>query len=210
MSVSRTFKTIRALLKPVLLSIAIAEAGLLVVRTCVLSSDLHNTNDVVGNYLQPLGTIYAVLLAFVVYVVWSQFNENRTYVEREANELLDLFRTAKGLPPERRSDIENHIGKYVDVVLQGEWAAMAKGSDREAFDRGGAILDQLWDVVHDFEPGNRCHEAALMTAAMAGALSHILYLIHDLDNCFDGDWQISRSAFQRVQHFIQRPYGVNV
>jgi len=267
MSASRTLKTVKALLRPVLLGIAMAEAGLLVVRTCVSSSDLHNTNDVVGNYLQTLGTIYAVLLAFVVYVVWSQFNETRTYVEREANELLDLFRTARGLPPERRSEIENHIGKYVDVVLQGEWAAMAKGSNREAFDRGGAILDQLWDVVHDFEPGNRCHEAlhseilsrfndlsdvrtnrltagrsriplalkiliyfgavltigsmylfsvenwvvhALMTAAMAGALAHILYLIHDLDNCFDGDWQISRSAFQRVQQFIQKPYRFNV
>ncbi len=80
MSASRTLKTVKALLRPVLLGIAMAEAGLLVVRTCVSSSDLHNTNDVVGNYLQTLGTIYAVLLAFVVYVVWSQFNETRTYV----------------------------------------------------------------------------------------------------------------------------------
>src|SRR5712692_6058960 len=116
MSARRTFRTVRALLQPVLLSIAIAEAGLLAVRTYISPAALRDSNDVVGNYLQTLGTIYAVLLAFVVFVVWSQFNEARSYVEREANELLDLFRTSKGLPLERCSDIQTHIGRYVDVV----------------------------------------------------------------------------------------------
>src|SRR5260370_42658199 len=126
MSATRTFKTVRALLQPVLLSIAIAEAGLLAVRTCVPPAALKDSNDVVGNYLQTLGTIYAVLLAFVVFVVWSQFNEARSYVEREANELLDLFRTAKGLPMERCSDIQTHIGRHGDVVLRPQSYAMAK------------------------------------------------------------------------------------
>jgi|GEM_PF-458780 len=262
MSVRRTFKTVRALLRPVLLSILIAEAGLFVVRTSVSPNVLRDTNDVVGNYLQTLGTIYAVLLAFVVFVVWSQFNDARSYVEREANELLDLFRTSKRLPAERRAAIQSYIGKYVGVVLEREWPAMAKSDNSQAFEEGGAILDQLWDVLHDFEPNTTCHAAlhseilsrfndlsdvrtnrltsgqlriplalkiliytgavltvgsmylfslqnwvvhALMTGAMAGALSHILYLIHDLDNCFAGDWQVPRSAFQRVQQFIQNP-----
>ena len=243
------------------LSIGIAEAGLFIVRTYVSPNALRDTNDVVGNYLQTLGTIYAVLLAFVVFVVWSQFNDARNYVEREANELLDLFRTSRGLPAPNRSAIQDYVGKYVDAVLQRDWDAMAK-CDSQAFEEGGAILDQLWDVVHNFEPNTACHTAlhteilsrfndlsdartnrltsaqlriplalkiliytgavltvgsmylfsiqswivhALMTGAMAGALSHILYLIHDLDNCFAGDWQVPRTAFQRVQQFIQNP-----
>src|SRR5260370_16131913 len=121
MSATRTFKTVRALLQPVLLSIAIAEAGLLAVRTCVPPAALKDSNDVVGNYLQTLGTIYAVLLAFVVFVVWSQFNEARSYVERESNELLDLFRTAKGLPMERSSYIQTHIGRCLCAVFRREW-----------------------------------------------------------------------------------------
>jgi hypothetical protein len=264
MAASRTFKTVRALLRPVLLSISIAEAGLFIVRSFVPASVFQETNDIVGNYLQTLGTIYAVLLAFVVFVVWSQFNETRNYVEREANELIDLFRTSKGLPAARRSDIQKYIGCYVEAVLGREWDAMAKNHDNHAFDAAGDILDQLWDVLHDFEPSTNCHAAlhseilsrfndlsdlrtnrltssrlriplalkvliytgavltvgsmylfsiqnavvhALMTGAMAGALSHILYLIHELDNCFDGDWQIPRSAFERVQEFIRSPHG---
>ena len=42
-----------------------------------------------GNYLQTVGTIYAVLLAFVVFVVWQQHNDTRSAVESEANELSD-------------------------------------------------------------------------------------------------------------------------
>jgi len=261
-SAKRTFQTVRALLRPVLLSIGISEAGLFIARTYVSPNVLRDTNDVVGNYLQTLGTIYAVLLAFVVFVVWSQFNDARNYVEREANELLDLFRTSRGLPAPNRSAIQHHVGQYVDAILQREWDAMAKNDDSHAFGEGGALLDQLWDVVHDFEPNTACHTAlhaeilsrfndlsdartnrltsaqlriplalkiliytgavltvgsmylfsiqswvvhALMTGAMAGALSHILYLIHDLDSCFDGDWQVPRTAFQRVQQFIQNP-----
>jgi hypothetical protein len=260
MSAPRTLKTVRAILRPVLLSIAIAEAGLLIARSSVSPAVLKDTNDVVGNYLQTLGTIYAVLLAFVVFVVWSQFNDARNYVEREANELLDLFRTSKGLPADRRSQIQKHVGRYVQVVLTTEWNAMAKSDDWQAFEPGSAILDQLWDIIHDFEPSTGCHAAlhseilsrfndlsdvrtnritssrlriplalkiliyagavltigsmyifsiqnwivhALMTGALAGALSHILYLVHDLDNCFAGDWQVPRTSFERIQVVAQ-------
>ena len=37
-----------------------------------------------------------------------------------------------------------------------------------------------------------------MTAALAGAISHVLYVIEDLDGCFDGHWQVPRTPFERV------------
>ena len=39
---------------------------------------------------------------------------------------------------------------------------------------------------------------AVMTAALAGAISHVLYVIEDLDSCFDGHWQVPRTPFERV------------
>jgi hypothetical protein len=44
---------------------------------------------------------------------------------------------------------------------------------------------------------------AILTGSLAGALSHVLYLIHDLDDCFGGDWQVPRAAFARVQRYIE-------
>lgn len=47
-------------------------------RRFVPGDALAASNEVAGNYLQTLGTIYAVLLAFTVVVVWQQFNDAQT------------------------------------------------------------------------------------------------------------------------------------
>jgi hypothetical protein len=39
---------------------------------------------------------------------------------------------------------------------------------------------------------------AIMTSALAGSISHVLYVISDLDDCFDGNWQVPRSQFEHV------------
>ncbi len=256
----RPLRTLRYLLPPVILGIAVAEAGLAAVRALLPHPILAASNDVVGNYLQTLGTIYAVLLAFVVFVVWSQFNDARNYVEREANEVLDLFRTAKGLPAAKRAEVRRRLGAYVDAVLAREWQAMACGGNAQVFKDVGLLLELLWDELHAFEPVSECTKAihaemlvrfndlsdartnrltsarlkipmalkillyngavftiasmylfsvdswpvhALMTGALAGALSHVLYVIHDLDDAFDGDWQVPREAFIRVQEYVR-------
>src|SRR5512139_1808694 len=56
--------------------------GLAVFRAAMPTETLAAVSGEMGNYLQTLGGIYAVLLAFVVYVVWGQFNDVRTYIDR--------------------------------------------------------------------------------------------------------------------------------
>jgi hypothetical protein len=258
MTNGRAGRTLYALLSVVVPAIAVAELGLIPVRALVPASLLQATNDVSGNYLQTLGTIYAVLLAFVVFVVWTQFNDARQYVEREANELLDLFRTAGALPASHRARVRAALAEYVDAVLTREWPAMVCG-DSKVFHEVGTLLDRVWDSFVDFDPrgdaqsaiygqllarandlsdvrANRLTTAclrvplalrvflhtgafmtigsmylfaveswglhALMVGAMAGMLSHLLYIIRDLDNCFDGEWQVPRVAFERVQRYF--------
>src|SRR5262245_61240912 len=77
--------------------VALSLVGLTLTRLLVPRELLARTADPAGDYLQTLGTIYAVLQAFVVFVVWTQFNEARSFVEREANEIMDLFRTTQAL-----------------------------------------------------------------------------------------------------------------
>src|SRR5512143_1618280 len=93
-------------LTPVVAGVSLASVlGLLLMREVVPQTDLRASTDAIGNYLQTVGGIYAVLLAFVVYVVWGQFNESRTYVDREATLISDLHRIAGGLPAESRDEI---------------------------------------------------------------------------------------------------------
>jgi hypothetical protein len=258
MTIRRRVQSIVALMPSIVITVTLALAGLCLVRRYADAEVLRASNDIVGNYLQTLGTVYAVLLAFVVFVVWNQFNDARAQVEREANELIDLYRTTQGLPEAARERMHANLRKYVDEVIEHEWRAMAKG-DEACIDRIGRILDEIWNELKCFEPESGCHGAlydealgrfndladlrtmrltsarlhipfvmrlllyfgavivigsmwlfylqsfamhALITGAMAGAISHVLYLIWDLDNCFSGDWRVSREPFRRAQRYM--------
>ena len=44
----------------------------------------------------------------------------------------------------------------------------------------------------------------LITAALTGAIAHILYLIVDLDNAFAGTLQVSKTPFERARVAFDR------
>ncbi|HWU86903.1 MAG TPA: DUF4239 domain-containing protein [Kofleriaceae bacterium] len=233
----------------------VAVAGLVAFRALAPFEALHASSGELGNYLQTLGGIYAVLLAFVVVVVWNQFNEARALIEREASALVDLHRTASGLPAATRVEIQEGLRRYVDAVLHEEWRAMHRG-DEAVIERVGHRLDEVWLAVHRCKPSDDCQHTvygevlshfneladlrtsrlsaararvptamrillytgavlvtgsiylvyipelwlhAAVTAALAGAIAHILYLIIDLDDAFEGDSQISKAAFERAR-----------
>jgi hypothetical protein len=263
--VSRWLVTLGRLSPVVAIASAASIVGLVAWRAVAPLEVLKASNNEVGNYLQTVGSIYAVLLAFVVYVVWGQYNDARLYVEREATALVDLHRTASGLPRATRAAIQSHLRDYVDAVLRDEWRAMAKHDDA-AIERVGHQLDEVWIAIHRCRPGDICEQTmysevlsrfndvsdlrtsriasakfripltmkallftgaiitvgsmyliyipdlwlhALVTAALGGAVAHILYLIFDLDNAFAGNWQIAktpyeraRTAFERVVHLV--------
>jgi hypothetical protein len=45
---------------------------------------------------------------------------------------------------------------------------------------------------------------AVVAAALSGAVAHILFLIHDLDNAFAGQLQVSKAAFERARRTFDR------
>jgi hypothetical protein len=137
----------------VLAASAIAVGGLFVFRALVPMEVLRPSSSEVGNYLQTLGGIYAVLLAFVVYVVWQQFNDARAYVEREAATIVDLYRLSGGLPTETRLGVQSGLREYVDDVLAREWSAMAT-RDEVIIEEVGAHLDKVWFAIHHCMPGD--------------------------------------------------------
>ena len=244
----------------VLVAAAASIAGLAVSRNVIDYESLRQSSDSLGTFVQTLGGIYAVLLAFVVVVVWGQFNEGRSYVDREANALIDLHRTASGLPAHSRQIIQDSLRDYVDAVLRDEWRAMAE-RDQAAIERTGHMLDVVWTAIHSCMPKNQCQQAmysevlsrfndltehrtnrlntagqhiptamtvllytgalimigavyvlpfdrfwlhALVTGLMSGAVAHILFLIHDLDEAFAGDYQIDQSPFARARKAFDR------
>lgn len=142
----------------VLVAAAVSIFGLAIVRQVIDYDLLRTSSDSLGTFVQTLGGIYAVLLAFVVIVVWGQFNDARGFVEREANALVDLHRTASGLPTHSRMVIQRELRDYLDEVIAHEWNAMSK-RDLPTIDRIGGILDRVWTAIHTCEPRNECQQA---------------------------------------------------
>jgi hypothetical protein len=138
-----------------LTAIAVALVGLVVVRRLAPASWLHANNEVAGNYLQTLGTIYAVLLAFVVFVVWQQHNDVRGAVEREANELSDLDRLIQAFPGTVQAQVSTCTDAYRQAVVEDEWTAMAHG---RASQRAEEALEQIWQALEAIEPRTRREE----------------------------------------------------
>lgn len=139
----------RTLVLIVLGSVLVSILGLALVRSVVPLKVLEANNDVAGNYLQTLGTVYAVLLAFVVFVVWSQFNEARNTVEQEANELADFLRVAEGFPQPVRGRLSEKVQTYIQAIIAEEWEAMVHG---RASERTAGLLEELGRASLAVEP----------------------------------------------------------
>lgn len=235
-------------------------AGLILVRNFVHSDELFRSSESLSTYLQTVGGLYAVLLAFVVVLVWQKFNDARGAVSREATALLDLYRMAEGMPDTTREVMQRGLRDYVDAVLADEWHAMAKG-DHATMERVGQRLDRVWsavlactpqtdaqstmyaEVITRFNsltelrtsrlasaaarvpiamnvllytgaliivgsvyllPFDRFWLHATVTGALAGATAHILFLIYDLDDAFEGDYQVDKGAFIRARRSFER------
>lgn len=140
----------RNLVLVVVACMVVALLGLVVVRSLLSVETLEGSNDVVGNYYQTLGTVYAVLLAFVVFVVWSQFNDARGAVAEEAKDLEDLLRLAAGLPS-IGARLTEKMREYIGAVIDEEWPAMAKG---QASARAARLLDDVGKDVLAIEPAS--------------------------------------------------------
>ena len=149
----------------VLGSIAAAVGALQLFREFVPIDLLVPTNDMIGNALQTLGTVYAVLLAFVVFVVWGQFNDARAAVEREANSVGDLYRVLKGIPEPACSRVRQNLVEYIDQVLQVEWPAMAC-MDEHTTAGVTAELEFIWKELLDLRPADD-RDQTILSEAMA-------------------------------------------
>lgn len=133
----------------VMSSVALSLAGLFGVRRSVELSLLQDHHDVAGFFIGVLGVIYAVLLAFVVIVVWQDYTDASRTVDAEANQLVDLYWMAEAFDTADRDRIQGAARAYGTDVVEDEWDAMAKGNEDAATE---ATLRELRAIYTGLEP----------------------------------------------------------
>ena len=113
----------------VVLSTVLSVIGMLVVRKKVGVSFLSTNHEVAGYLLSIIGTLYAVLLGFVVVDAMEKQEELRLIVEKEASGVANIFLSANGiLNIEDRKKVQNCCYQYAVAVINEEWPAMERGT----------------------------------------------------------------------------------
>src|SRR5277367_3058416 len=94
-------------------------AGLCVfiVRKYVHISFLQKHHEVAFTIFLQEGVIYGVLLAFVVSLVWSQFNQVAEELQREVSSLLVITKISSAFPPSIQKQVFSDIENYMHSVL---------------------------------------------------------------------------------------------
>ena len=124
-------------------SMLLSVLGLILVRRFVNLEWLKQHHEIASYFFLMIGTLYAVLIAFAIFVVWTQFQDAGANLEREVNAVGDLSRMAAGLPDPQHQQIRKALINYIHAVLDDEFPAMADGRESA---RTWAAVQQVMDA----------------------------------------------------------------
>lgn len=135
----------------IMLAVAVGTAvgGVLIVRRLVDIKKFKEHHDIAGPIFSTIGVIYAVMLAFVLVIVWQDFDRAQNDAIKEANYFAQIYRDATGLPEPFRGQFLEANGDYLRAVIKYEWPAMQQGGRSIEAQAAG---NKVWELTAGFEP----------------------------------------------------------
>lgn len=132
-----------------ILAVGCAVAGMMFVRRKFDIAEMRMDHDVADPLLSVVGTLFSVLLGFLVAGSMQRFDEARINVQEEAGSCADVFRCAEGLPDPERALIQRGCINYVNLVISEEWKLM---EHREASQKAWLQYGELWRTAVTYNP----------------------------------------------------------
>jgi len=116
----------------------------LVTRTSQ-AHERKESNDFTGAVVAVIGTTYAVILAFMLSGVWTQFQQAQGNAEQEANSLVNIWRLSENIDPAAGQQVRALCLRYAKVVVSREWPAM--NAEQPMPKENSDVIDQLWKLA---------------------------------------------------------------
>lgn len=137
----------------------LAVGGMLLVRKRVGVDALSSYHEVAGYLLSVVGTLYAVLLGFVVVDAMEHTQELRVLVDQEASGLCNIYLCSDGLPSTKKVKIQSLCNQYADAVINDEWQAMQTGKySVTAFKTVWSIWKEITNYAPETESEKTLHQ----------------------------------------------------
>jgi Na+/proline symporter len=102
-----------------------ALAGLYCVRRKYSADVLKENHEVAAIIFNAFGLFYGVMVAFVVFVTWSGYDEATKNLQMEASEALHLYHNAEGFPEATKKTVQEALRKYIASVYNDEVQRMS-------------------------------------------------------------------------------------
>jgi hypothetical protein len=136
-------------------TVAAAFAAALATRALFDLQQLAADNGLTTAVYEVLGTIYAILLAFVVSGIWQNFIAAATSVHTEADALLGLGHTVDAFSSEQSRKVRRRVVTYAKGVI-AEWEALASVARGKVspHDFSHEEMEALIRAVQSLEPAN--------------------------------------------------------
>ena len=104
-----------------------ALAGVHLVRKKYSAEVLKENHEVAAIIFNAFGLFYGVMVAFVVFVTWTGYDEATKNLQMEASEALDIFHSAEAFPDPANKIIRQGLRDYVALVYNDEVQRMSQG-----------------------------------------------------------------------------------
>jgi Na+/proline symporter len=106
---------------------SLALFGLHLVRKKYSAEVLKENHEVAAIIFNAFGLFYGVMVAFVVFVTWSGYDDATKNLQMESSEALDIFHSAESFPDPAKKIIQRALQNYVAAVYNDELQRMAEG-----------------------------------------------------------------------------------
>lgn len=108
----------------VVLAVGFASGGVLLGRRLVRKHVAAYHNEVMISLFAMAGVVYAVLLGFLVVVVWEAYDSAHRNMAEEAATLIPLYRLTYGMQGPHGAASRLLIRQYADAIVENEWPTM--------------------------------------------------------------------------------------
>jgi len=133
----------------VFITTSLSVAGMVFVRSRVSLATLTLNHEVAGYLLSIVGTLYAVLLGFVIVDTMQHMQDVRGLVSMEASGLCNIYLCSEGLPQRKKETIRMLCREYAEEVIDDEWKTLQHGKySQKTFH----AVFRIWKEITTFNP----------------------------------------------------------
>jgi Protein of unknown function (DUF4239) len=124
----------------------------------------------ISTLLQIIGTLYSVVYAFAIYVIWGQFTAVESEIQKESGALKDLLVFSQPLKETMRESIVRAVKIYARAVAESEWSELSAGKDTGKTDKlFSGVISSVTEVKSEDDSERILYQQLLSIANQASS-----------------------------------------